>query len=59
MSRICGTEPEPLDAAVASIGATGAEAVGAHTDVSKADEIQAPASATLAACGEGRQCASW
>jgi NAD(P)-dependent dehydrogenase (short-subunit alcohol dehydrogenase family) len=47
-------EPARPDGAAASIRATGAQAIGVRTDVSKADEIQVLADATLAAPGEGR-----
>jgi NAD(P)-dependent dehydrogenase (short-subunit alcohol dehydrogenase family) len=44
-------EPEPLDAAVQAICATGASAIGVRTDVSQAEQIQALADATLDAFG--------
>ena len=59
MSRIRDTGLEPLVAALASVDATRAEVIGVRTDLSKPDKIRALADATVAACGEGRQCASW
>jgi NAD(P)-dependent dehydrogenase (short-subunit alcohol dehydrogenase family) len=48
---LADVEQEPLEVAVAEIRDGGAEAVGVHADVSRADDVQALADATIANFG--------
>ena len=48
---LADVEQEPLELAVAEIRGGGAEAVGVHADVSRAEDVQALADATIASFG--------